>query len=77
MNNQYDNRMMHSPMGREGDPFTDIGPALPARTSVYTKARKAREELQMAMDLAMDGPRCDVGRALNHMDRARAILGDE
>lgn len=77
MNGQYDNRMMHSPLDRQSDPFTDIGPALPARTSVYTKARKAREELQMAMDLAMDGPRCDVPRAMQHMDRARSILGAE
>lgn len=77
MNERYDNRMMASPMERSADPFSDVGPVLPARTSVYAKARKAREELQMAMDLAMDGPRCDVPKAMQHVDRARSILGAE
>jgi len=43
---------------------------------VYTLARRVREEMQIAMELAMDGPRCDVPRAMDHLDKARALLGD-
>lgn len=55
--------------------YSDIAPATPSRGSVYSLARRAREELQMAMELAIDGPHCDVPRAQDHIDRARALLG--
>ena len=54
----------------------DDQPTMPGRVSVYTLARRVREEVQMAMELAMDGPRCDVPRAMDHLDRARAYLGE-
>lgn len=74
---KYENRMMQSPMDRENDAFADLGPTAPARGSVYSMARKVREEVQIAMELAIDGPRCDVPRAMQHLDRARSILGAE
>lgn len=55
--------------------YSDIAPCTPSRGSVYSLARRAREELQMAMELAIDGPHCDVPRAQIHIERARAILG--
>jgi hypothetical protein len=82
MTPDYDNRMLSAPMGRANDldkhcdPYGDIGPTVPAQRSVYSKARKVREEVQIAMELSMDGPRCDVPRAVQHLDRARAILGE-
>lgn len=56
--------------------WQDIAPTIPSRVSVYTLARRVREEAQIAMELAMDGPKCDVSRAMVHLDRARALLGD-
>lgn len=56
--------------------WSDNGPQTPARTSIYMQARKVRERAQLAMDLAIDGPRCDVPRAMQHLDAARAILGE-
>jgi hypothetical protein len=50
---------------------------MPARVSVYSLARQVREETQIAMELAMDGPKCDVPRAMDHLDRARALLGEK
>jgi hypothetical protein len=54
----------------------DDQPQMPARVSVYSLARQVREETQIAMELAMDGPKCDVSRAMRHLDRARALLGE-
>lgn len=54
----------------------DDQPTMPPRVSVYTLARRVREEMQIAMEYALDGPKCDVPRAMDHLDRARALLGD-
>ena len=51
-------------------------PRIASRGSVYSLARRVREEMQIAMELAMDGPKCDVPRAMDHLDRARALLGN-
>lgn len=78
----YDNRMLSAPLGRASDvdnysdPYADIGPTVPGQRSVYAMARRVREEAQMAMELALDGPRCDVPRAMQYLDRARSILGE-
>lgn len=82
MTPEHDNRMMSAPMGRDSDldnysdPFADIGPSMPSRGSVYALARRVREEAQIAMELAIDGPKCDVPRAVQHLNRARSILGE-
>jgi hypothetical protein len=55
--------------------WRDDQPTMPARVSVYSLARRVREETQIAMELSIDGPKCDVSRALDHLDRARALLG--
>jgi hypothetical protein len=55
--------------------WADIAPVTPSRISVYSLARRVREEVQLAMELAIDGPHCDVPRAQAHLDRARALLG--
>lgn len=76
MRMEYTDRMMPVPMGRNDDPYGDIGPTVRGQRSVYVMARRVREEAQMAMELAMDGPRCDVPRAMQYLDRARSILGE-
>jgi len=53
----------------------DIAPVVQSRGSVYSLARRVREEVQLAMELAIDGPNCDVPRAQRHLDAARALLG--
>jgi hypothetical protein len=77
MTPDYDDRMLSPPFARTGDSYADIGPTIPAQRSVYSMARKVREEVQIAMELAMDGPKCDVPRAMQYLDRARAILGEK
>lgn len=55
--------------------YSDIAPTAPSRTSVYALARRVREAAQAAMEHAIDGPHCDVPLAMQHLERARAILG--
>lgn len=76
MRTEYTDRMLSVPMGPNDDPYGDIGPTVCGRRSVYIMARRVREEAQMAMELALDGPRCDVPRAMQYLDRARSILGE-
>jgi hypothetical protein len=76
MRTEYTDRMLSAPLGRNYDPYGDIGPTVPGQRSVYAMARRVREEAQMAMELALDGPRCDVPRAMQYLDRARSILGE-
>lgn len=56
--------------------WQDDQPTMPARVSVYATARRVREEVQLAMEYALDGPKCDVPLAMDHLDRARALLGE-
>lgn len=55
--------------------YSDISPTTPSRGSVYGLARRVREAAQAAMEHAIDGPHCDVPLAMQHLERARAILG--
>jgi hypothetical protein len=53
---------------------SEIGPTAPARWRVYSAAREVSALAQSAIELAMQGPRCDVPRALAQLDRARAMI---
>lgn len=53
---------------------SDLGPTAQPRWRVYKAAREAGALVQSAIELAMDGPRCDVPRALAQLDRARAVI---
>lgn len=55
---------------------SEIGPTAPARWRVYSAAREVSALAQSAIELAMQGPRCDVPRALAQLDRARAIVAE-
>lgn len=57
------------------DPFADLGGRMPPRGSVYRSALRARDEAQMALELAIDGPDCDVPRAIKCLDRCAEIAG--
>jgi hypothetical protein len=47
-----------------GGVFAELGPSVPSAASVYARARKAREALQIACEVSARGPRQDVPRAL-------------
>lgn len=53
---------------------SDLGPTAQPRWRVYQAARQAAALAQSAIELATEGPRCDVPRALAQLDRARAVI---
>ena len=53
----------------------EIGPSATPRWRVYRDARELLVQAQLAVELATDGPRANVPRALAALDRMRAILG--
>ena len=54
--------------------YQEIGPAAPARSRVYDVAREVRTLAAQACEAATKGPRCDVRRAVQLLDQARAVL---
>lgn len=73
MTPDYDNRMLQAPMGRDSDPFADIGPTAPSRQQLLRQMRDIKERAQMAMDHLHHG-RADVPRALVIRDHIKAAL---
>jgi hypothetical protein len=55
---------------------SDLGPTAPARWRVYNAARHVQMLAQSAIEMATEGPKCDVRRALAQLDRARAAILD-
>ncbi|MCW1985352.1 UNVERIFIED_ORG: hypothetical protein M2348_001084 [Sphingomonas sp. R1F5B] len=55
---------------------SDLGPTAPARWRVYNAARQIAALSQSAIELATEGPQCDVPRALAQLDRVRAMIMD-
>lgn len=55
--------------------FAELGPTLPARFDVYVKAYRLRALAELACELSIAGPGCDVQRALAKLDAMRAELG--
>lgn len=57
------------------DPYAELGGRMPSRRAVYRSALRARNQAQMALELAMDGADCDVPRAIKCLDRCAEIAG--
>lgn len=57
--------------------FQDIGPTAPPRWRVYEIAREIEAMAKIAAELSAKGPRCDVARAQNQLERIRAVLGPD
>lgn len=55
--------------------FDELGPTMPSAAVLYTRARKARELMQIVTEIALPGPRQDVARAERLIAEARAVLG--
>jgi hypothetical protein len=55
--------------------FQEIGPTALARGRVHETAREIEALARVARELSTAGPRCDVARARDYLDRMRAILG--
>lgn len=53
----------------------EIGPTALPRWRVYNHARELQALAQQAVELSIEGPKCDVPRALGIFDRMRSILG--
>lgn len=53
----------------------ELGPALSPRWQTYQLARDVARWAEQAMELSIDGPRMDLPRAEQLLDRIRALLG--
>lgn len=56
--------------------FAELDPSTPSRFDVYAKAYRLRALAELACELTIAGPRCDVQRALAKLDAMRAELGE-
>ena len=54
---------------------TDLGPALPPRSTVHAMAVECQLLARIAIDCSLAGHRCDLPRAMAKLDQMRAVLG--
>lgn len=52
-----------------------LGPVLPSKAVVWTRARQIRDHAARVMEFAGTGPTADLQLALKEMDAIRAIAG--
>lgn len=55
----------------------DIGPSVPSRGAIRFAAQEAARLSAVILEITVEGPRCDVPRAAELLEKLRAVVGPQ